>query len=74
MLGCKVIATASTEEKRLICKEKGGADEVVDYGKEGWQKEVLKVTGGRGVDIVYDPVGKRPPVNVYNFQLTCGTP
>jgi NADPH2:quinone reductase len=36
-MGCKVIATASSEEKRLICTERGGADEVVDYTKEGWQ-------------------------------------
>ena len=36
----------------------GGADFVVDYSKDGWQKEVLKFTGGRGVDVVYDPVGR----------------
>jgi threonine dehydrogenase-like Zn-dependent dehydrogenase len=52
-----VIATASTVDKRRICTEKGGADEVVDYGKEGWQKEVLRITGGKGVDVVFDPVG-----------------
>jgi threonine dehydrogenase-like Zn-dependent dehydrogenase len=57
VLGCKVIATASTVDKRRICTEKGGADEVVDYGKEGWQKEVLRITGGKGVDVVFDPVG-----------------
>lgn len=36
----------------------GGADFVVDYTQSGWQKEVLKITGGRGVDVVYDPVGR----------------
>ena len=36
----------------------GGADFVVDYTQDGWQKEVLKITGGRGVDVVYDPVGR----------------
>jgi NADPH-dependent curcumin reductase CurA len=36
-LGCKVIATASTEDKRRICKEKGGADHTIDYTKAGWQ-------------------------------------
>lgn len=36
-LGCKVIATASTEEKRRICKEKGGADYTIDYTQSGWQ-------------------------------------
>jgi NADPH2:quinone reductase len=36
-IGCKVIATASTEEKRKVCKDKAGVDEAVDYTKEGWQ-------------------------------------
>lgn len=36
----------------------GGADFVVDYTQGGWQKEVLKITGGRGADVVYDPVGR----------------
>lgn len=36
----------------------GGADFVVDYTQDGWQKEVLKITGGRGADVVYDPVGR----------------
>ena len=37
VIGCKVIATASTEEKRRVAKEKGGVDEVVDYSKPDWQ-------------------------------------
>jgi len=61
VLGCKVIATASSDEKRRICKEKGRADEAVDYTKEGWQKEVVRITGGKGVDVVYDPVGECCP-------------
>jgi len=56
-LGCKVIATASSEAKRAVCKEKGGADEVVDYTKSDWQKDVMRITDGHGVDVVYDPVG-----------------
>ena len=36
----------------------GGADYAIDYTKAGWQKEVLKITGGRGVDVAYDPVGR----------------
>ena len=36
----------------------GGADFVVDYTQGDWQKEVLKITGGHGVDVVYDPVGR----------------
>ena len=37
--------------------KQGGADRGVNYSKEGWQKEVLKITGGKGVDVIYDPVG-----------------
>jgi NADPH2:quinone reductase len=40
-IGCKVIATASTEEKRNVCKEKAGVDAAVDYTKEGWQVGLL---------------------------------
>ena len=36
-IGCKVIGAAGSEEKRRIVKDKGGADEVVDYTKDGWQ-------------------------------------
>lgn len=60
-MGCKVIATAGSEDKRRIAKEKGGADYTVDYGKKGWQDEVKKITGGHGVDVVYDPVGMLVP-------------
>jgi NADPH:quinone reductase-like Zn-dependent oxidoreductase len=57
VLGAKVIAAASTQEKLDVSRKYGGADYVVDYSKPDWQKEVLKITGGRGVDVVYDPVG-----------------
>jgi len=56
-LGAKVIATAGSPAKLEVCKRHGGADFVVDYKKQGWQKEVLEITGGKGVDVVYDPVG-----------------
>ncbi|ELU42457.1 alcohol dehydrogenase [Rhizoctonia solani AG-1 IA] len=56
-LGAKVIATAGTQDKLKVCKTFGGADEVLDYTKSGWQKEVLKLTNGKGVDVIYDPVG-----------------
>ncbi|WVR07176.1 hypothetical protein IAU60_004217 [Kwoniella sp. DSM 27419] len=57
VLGCKVIATASSEDKRQICLDKGRADQVVDYTQKDWQKEVMRITGGKGVNVVYDPVG-----------------
>ena len=56
-LGATVIATSSSQEKLDVVKSRAGADYGVIYGKEGWQKEVLKITKGKGVDIVYDPVG-----------------
>ncbi|KZT57793.1 NAD(P)-binding protein [Calocera cornea HHB12733] len=56
-LGAKVIATAGSHAKLEICKKVGGADEALDYSKPGWQKEVLRITGGKGVDVIYDPVG-----------------
>ena len=55
-LGAKVIACASTEEKRAFCVGQG-ADHAVDYSAEGWRDRVKQLTDGRGVDAVYDPVG-----------------
>lgn len=56
-LGAKVIAAAGSAEKIGISKQYGGADYGIDYTKRGWQKEVMKITGGHGVDVVFDPVG-----------------
>ena len=56
-LGAHVIACASPS-KLDVARTMGGADFVIDYTQGGWQKEVLKITGGRGVDVVYDPVGR----------------
>jgi NADPH:quinone reductase len=52
--GARVIATASTEEKRRICLEEG-ADHAIDY-TSGFRDQVMALTDGKGVDIVYDPV------------------
>jgi NADPH2:quinone reductase len=54
LFGAHVIATASTEEKRSVCL-KEGADHAIDY-QGGFRDRVMDLTGGRGVDIVYDPV------------------
>lgn len=56
-LGAKVIAAAGSAAKLDIAKQYGGADYCVNYSKPGWQKEVLKITHGKGVDVIYDPVG-----------------
>lgn len=56
LLGARVIAAASTDAKLEICRRRG-ADEVVSYGREDWRDRVKELTGGKGVDVVYDPVG-----------------
>ena len=52
-----MIAAAGSQAKLDAVKKYAGADYLIDYTKPGWQKEVLKITGGHGVDVVYDPVG-----------------
>lgn len=54
--GCTVIARASTPEKREWLKARG-ADHVLDSREEKFRYEVLDLTGGLGVGIVYDPIG-----------------
>jgi NADPH2:quinone reductase len=55
-LGARVIACASSEDKRQHCLEHG-ADLAVDYTADDWRDEVKAATDKRGVDVVYDPVG-----------------
>jgi len=55
-MGAKVIAAASTDEKLEVCK-KAGADEVINYSTEDLKARVKELTGGKGVDVIYDPVG-----------------
>ncbi|WP_084398716.1 zinc-binding dehydrogenase [Henriciella aquimarina] len=55
-LGAEVIAVAGSDEKLRFC-ETIGADHVVSYGEEGWPDAVAGATRGRGVDVIFDPVG-----------------
>jgi NADPH2:quinone reductase len=55
-LGAKVIAGASSEEKLAVCKAHG-ADATINYATEDLRERVKALTDGRGVDVVYDPVG-----------------
>jgi len=57
MRGATVFGTAGTEEKAAIAKS-AGADEVIVYTKKDFAEEVKKLTGGKGVDVVYDSVGQ----------------
>ena len=54
VMGARVIAVASSEEKRQIARA-NGADEVLGY--ENLKDELKRVTGGKGVDVAFDPVG-----------------
>jgi NADPH2:quinone reductase len=55
-MGAKVIAAASSEEKLVLCRQLG-ADETIDYEKSDLRQRILDLTGGKGTDVVYDPVG-----------------
>jgi NADPH:quinone reductase len=55
-LGARVIAAASSPEKLAFCREHGAA-ETIDYAREDLKDRVKALTGGAGVDVVYDPVG-----------------
>ncbi|MES1946890.1 zinc-containing alcohol dehydrogenase superfamily protein [Salinisphaera sp. C84B14] len=55
-LGAHVIAAASSEEKLAVCREHG-ADETINYVEEDLKDAIKARTDGRGVDVVYDPVG-----------------
>jgi len=56
MLGATVIAAASSEDKLAIAKARG-ADHLVLYAREPFRDAVKRITDGRGVDVVFDPVG-----------------
>jgi NADPH2:quinone reductase len=55
-LGARVIAAASSEEKLQFARE-AGADETINYSSVSLREAVRELTGGNGVDVVYDPVG-----------------
>jgi NADPH2:quinone reductase len=56
-IGARVIATVSTEEKAKLARE-AGADEVILYTQTDFEVETKRLTDGKGVDVVYDSVGK----------------
>ena len=56
LMGARVIAAASTEEKLAVCRA-SGADETINYTSEDLRDRLKALTGGQGVDVVYDPVG-----------------
>jgi len=57
MLGARVIGTAGTPAKAALAREAGASDTIL-YDQEDWVAEVKRLTGGAGVDVVYDSVGQ----------------
>jgi len=57
MKGARVFGTVSTPEKAKLARE-AGADEVILYGEQDFEAEVMRLTGGKGVNAVYDSVGR----------------
>lgn len=55
-LGARVIAAASSADKLAVAKA-AGADELINYSESGLKDEIKRLTGGQGVDVVFDPVG-----------------
>ena len=55
-LGARVIACASTDDKLAVCRAHG-ADETINYATEDLRERIKQLTAGKGIDVVYDPVG-----------------
>jgi len=65
-LGAKVITTVSTKEKAELSRE-AGAKDVILYTEQDFEAEVKRITNGKGVDVVYDSVGK----TTFEKSLNC---
>jgi NADPH2:quinone reductase len=68
LLGARVIATARNPERLEVCKRLG-ADHVIDYSS-GFRDQVHSLTGGRGADVIFDPVGG----DVFDESMRCIAP
>ena len=67
--GATAIGTVSTEAKADLARE-AGADEVILYTEQDFETETRRITGGRGVDVVYDSVGR----STFDKSLNCLRP
>src|SRR3546814_15366836 len=68
-MGARVIASASSPEKLRVAAEHG-ADVCIDYSVDGFRDTVLAHTGGRGADVIFDPVGGK----TFDESLRCIAP
>jgi len=69
IIGAKVIGTVGNEEKAKLAKD-NSTDDVIVYTKEDFEEKVREITSGKGVDAVYDSVGK----NTFEKSLNCLKP
>ncbi|HKX19059.1 MAG TPA: quinone oxidoreductase [bacterium] len=69
MRGAKIIGTVSTEAKAALARQ-AGADEVILYSRQDFEAETKRLTGGRGVQVVYDSVGK----DTFDKSMNCLAP
>jgi NADPH2:quinone reductase len=69
MAGARVIGTAGTDQKADLARA-AGADEVIVYTRQDFEDEVKRLTDGKGVDVVYDSVGK----DTFDKSLNCIRP
>ncbi len=69
MRGARVFGTVSTKEKAALARE-AGADEVILYSEKDFEAEVMRLTGGKGVNVVYDSVAK----TTFDKSLNCLAP
>ena len=71
MLGARVIATAGTPAKAEVARAAGASD-VILYNQGDWSVEVKALTGGAGVDVIYDSVGQATFMQGLDCLKTCG--
>ncbi len=64
LLGARVIAAASTADKREFARAHG-ADAVIDYTQADWRDTLKELTNGRGADVIFDPVGGEISVQAF---------
>jgi len=69
MRGARVIATVSTEDKARLARG-AGADEVILYSEQDFEAEVKRLTGGKGLQVIYDGIGK----TTFDKGLNCLAP
>lgn len=67
--GARVLATVGTDDKGKLARD-AGADEVIVYTRQDFEAEVKRATGGKGVQVVYDGVGK----DTFDKSLNCLAP